>query len=79
MSSVFITTKIANSIPAIVKVCLIELYVIKYVFDLLQGSGCLWVLIYVSNKWHGTKRYDWKIVDSCVDYLNILEIIEETL
>jgi len=50
MSSVFITTKIANSIPAIVKVCLIELYVIKYVFDLLQGSGCLWVLIYVSNK-----------------------------
>ena len=38
-------------------------------------SGCS----YVSNKWHWTKRYDWKIVDSCVDYLNILEIIEETL
>lgn len=79
MSSAFITTKMTNSIPTIVKVYLILFYVIKYVFDLRQDSGCFWVLLSSptnNTECHGTTE---KLLTVVLIILNILETTEETL
>jgi hypothetical protein len=44
MQSVFITTKVVSSDPTHGKVYLIQHYVMKFVSDLLQVDGFLWVL-----------------------------------
>jgi hypothetical protein len=65
MQSVPITTKVVSLNSVHGEVHSIQHYVIKFVSDLRQVGGFLWVLRFL-HQWNGTSRYSWNIVESGV-------------